>query len=102
AGALNNFFNNGGTLPGGFVSIFRLTGSNLGNMLSQVSGEAATGAQQVGFQSESQFLNLMLDPFVDGRTGLAGTSGPALGFAPERAQPLLHPAALASSHPSTH
>src|SRR5262249_42865283 len=88
AGALNNFFNNGGTLPAGFVSIFRLTGFNLGNALSQVSGEAATGAQQVGFQMESQFLNFMLDPFVDGRTGLAGTSGPALGFAPERNEAL--------------
>src|SRR5215471_15739626 len=97
AGALNNFFNNGGTLPGGFVSIFRLTGSNLGNMLSQVSGEAATGAQQVGFQSESQFLNLMLDPFVDGRTVLAGTSGPALGFAPERDEALPDDVALAYS-----
>jgi hypothetical protein len=26
----------------------------------------------------------MLDPFVDGRSGSAGTGGPALGFAPER------------------
>src|SRR2546423_14140848 len=26
----------------------------------------------------------MLDPFVDGRGGVAGASGPALGFAPER------------------
>jgi hypothetical protein len=76
AGALNNFFNNGGTLSGGFVSIFRLTGSNLCKVLSQVSGEAATGAQQVGFQI--QFLNLMLDPFVDGRTGLPARAAPRL------------------------
>ena len=33
ANALDNFFNNGGTLPPGFVSIFGLTGSNLGNAL---------------------------------------------------------------------
>ena len=32
----------------------------------------------------NQFLGLMLDPFVDGRTGAAGLSGPAIGFAPER------------------
>ena len=32
----------------------------------------------------NQFLGLMLDPFVDGRSGVAGTGGPALGFAPER------------------
>jgi hypothetical protein len=83
ANSLNSFFNNGGTLPPGFVTIFGLTGANLGNALSSLSGEAATGAQQAGFQMGSQFLNLMLDPFVDGRSGVAGTSGPALGFAPE-------------------
>ena len=84
AAALNNFFNSGGALPPGFVSIFGLTGGNLGNALSQLSGEAATGAQRAGFQLESQFLNLMLDPFVDGRSGIAGTSGPVLAFAPDR------------------
>ena len=84
AGALNNFFNSGGALPPSFVSVFGLTGANLGNALSSLSGEAATGAQQAGFQMESQFLNLMLDPFVDGRSGVAGTNGPALAFAPER------------------
>jgi autotransporter-associated beta strand protein len=84
ANALNNFFNNGGTLPPNFVTIFGLTGGNLANALSQVSGEAATGAQKVGFQLTDQFLNLMLDPFVDGRSGVGGADHPALGFAPER------------------
>jgi autotransporter-associated beta strand protein/T5SS/PEP-CTERM-associated repeat protein len=84
AGSLNTFFNNGGTLPPGFLPIFGLTGGNLGNALSQLSGEAATGGQQVAFQMTNQFLGLMLDPFVDGRTGAAGLSGPAIGFAPER------------------
>ena len=84
AGALNTFFNNGGALPPGFLNIFGLTGGNLGNALSQLSGEAATGGQQAGFQMTNQFLGLMLDPFVDGRSGVAGAGGPALGFAPER------------------
>jgi outer membrane autotransporter protein len=84
AGALNGFFNNGGALPPNFVSIFGLTGANLGNALSALSGEAAAGAQQAAFQMESQFLGLMLDPFVDGRSGIGGATGPALGFAPER------------------
>jgi autotransporter-associated beta strand protein len=87
ADTLNNFFNNGGTLPPGFVRVFGLTGSNLANALSQLSGEAATGGQQVGFQMTNQFLGLMLDPFVDGRSGVAGAGGPALGFAPEREPP---------------
>jgi autotransporter-associated beta strand protein len=65
--AIDNFFNNGGALPPTFVSLFGLTGSNLTNALDQLSGEVATGAQKVGFQLTDQFLNLMLDPFVDGR-----------------------------------
>src|SRR4029453_2590541 len=42
------------------------------------------GAQKVGFQLTDQFLNLMLDPFVDGRSGVGGAGHPSLGFAPER------------------
>jgi outer membrane autotransporter protein len=95
--AIDNFFNNGGALPPAFVSLFGLTGSNLTNALDQLSGEAATGAQKVGFQLTNQFLDVMLDPFVDGRCGIARTDQPplgsardcetrpsALGFAPER------------------
>ena len=82
--AIDNFFNNGGALPPTFVSLFGLSGGNLANALDQLSGEAATGARKVGFQMESQFLNLMLDPFVDGRSGVGGADHPALGFAPER------------------
>jgi YVTN family beta-propeller protein/autotransporter-associated beta strand protein len=84
ANSLNAFFNSGGTLPPTFVTIFGLTGGNLANALSQLSGEAATDAQKVGFQLTDQFLNLMLDPFVDGRSGVGGVDHPALGFAPER------------------
>ena len=84
ANALNKFFNNGGALPPGFVSVFGLTGANLANALSALSGEPATGSQQAGFQLGNQFLGLMLDPFVDGRSGAGGADGPALGFAPER------------------
>jgi uncharacterized protein with beta-barrel porin domain len=82
--AIDNFFNNGGALPPAFVSLYGLTGSNLTNALDQLSGEAATGAQKAGFQLTDQFLNVMLDPFVDGRSGVGGADHPALGFAPER------------------
>ena len=51
------------------------------NALSQLSGESATGAQRVAFQLTDQFLNLMLDPFVNGRGSISG-SGLAIGFAP--------------------
>jgi T5SS/PEP-CTERM-associated repeat protein/autotransporter-associated beta strand protein len=82
--AIDNFFNNGGALPPAFVSLFNLTGNNLTTALDQLSGEAATGAQKVAFQLTDQFLNLMLDPFVDGRSGVGGADHPALSFAPER------------------
>jgi len=82
--AIDNFFDNGGALPPAFVALYGLTGSNLTRALDQLSGEAATGAQKVGFQLTDQFLNLMLDPFVDGRSGVGGADHPALGFAPER------------------
>jgi hypothetical protein len=83
ANTLSNFFNSGGALPPNFVGIFGLTGNHLATALSQVSGEAATGAQEGAFQFMGQFLNLMLDPFVDGRGGAPGIGG-TLGFAPER------------------
>jgi autotransporter-associated beta strand protein len=81
ANALNAFFNNGGTLPPAFVAIFGLTGGNLANALTLLSGEAATGAQQAAFRVSDQFLGLMLDPFVDGRSSVGGADRPALGFA---------------------
>src|SRR5262249_9818698 len=86
------FINNGGTLPPGFLGLLGLTGPNLANALTLLSGEAATGAQQGAFQLISGFLSLMLDPFVAGRGG--ATFGPASAFAPER-EPLPDDIALA-------
>ena len=60
--------------------MFNLTGPQLLNTLSQMTGEGAAGQQQATYLSTSLFLNAMLDPFVVGR---AGSFGPALSYAPE-------------------
>jgi len=85
ADTLNTYFNNGGTLPSDFVTIFGLSDSNLSTALTQLSGEAATGGQQGAFQMMSLFLDRMTDSFVDSRGGEdAGNGGNgALGYAAE-------------------
>jgi uncharacterized protein with beta-barrel porin domain len=84
ARGVDNAFNTGRDPPSNLNSLFNLTGSNLDRALDQLDGEVATGAQKVAFQLTDQFLNVMLDPFVDGRSGIGGADRPALGFAPER------------------
>jgi outer membrane autotransporter protein len=81
ATAINNFFNNGGALPPGFGTVFGLSGPALGNALTQLSGEHASGVQQAANLSMGMFLNTMLDPFVTGRSGGFGS---AMGYAQER------------------
>ena len=93
--AIDSIFNNGGALPPTFLPLFNLTGSNLTNALSQLSGEAPAGAQTAAFQIGNQFLNMMLDPFVDGRSGIGATDRPRLGFAPERVRAMPPELALA-------
>jgi uncharacterized protein with beta-barrel porin domain len=86
ATALNTFFNNGGTLPANFVSVFGLTGSGLSAALTQLDGEMAADARLGAFQMMTEFLNLMLDPLVDGRLGSIGFggSGRKMDFAPDQ------------------
>jgi autotransporter-associated beta strand protein len=93
ATALNSYFNSGGALPANFLPVFGLTGGALANTLMHLDGEVATGGEVAAFQLMDEFLNLMLDPFVDGRLG-SGTAGfgggPTMSFAPD-AQTILPP-----------
>jgi uncharacterized protein with beta-barrel porin domain len=83
ANAINSFFNTGGSLPPGYFTPFGLSGGNLANALTQLSGEAATGSQQVTFNAMSLFLGVLTDPFIVGR-GTVPTPGPAaMRFAEE-------------------
>jgi uncharacterized protein with beta-barrel porin domain len=97
ANAINNFFNSGGTLPANFGNVFGLTGGSLANALSQLDGEVAANAEFGAFQMMTQFLGLMLDPFVDGRLGSGASigNGQALGFAPDVQETLPPDIALA-------
>jgi uncharacterized protein with beta-barrel porin domain len=96
ANDLNNFFNSGGALPSNFFNVFALTGAALGNALSQLDGEVGTGAERAVFQLTNEFLQLMLDPFVNGRGNVGGgPGGSALGFAPEQRDNLPPEIALA-------
>ena len=57
-------------------------GGEIRGFLAPVSGEAVTGAQQGAFQIMTEFLTLMMDPFVYGRTGFGGVGGPELASGP--------------------
>ena len=74
ATTLGNFFNANGGIP---LSFATLTPAGL----SQVSGELATGSQQATFDAMSQFLALLTDPFIAGRSGAGGAG--AMPFADE-------------------
>jgi uncharacterized protein with beta-barrel porin domain len=96
ATALNTFFNNGGTLPPGFAAVFGLNGTNLASALNQLDGEVATGAQRAAFQIGSEFLSLLIDPFLYGRgDAFASAHGGVLGFAPQDQESLPADTALA-------
>ena len=97
AGALDSFFNNGGTLPAGFGALFATTGSTLANNLSQISGEGHAGSTQTtAYVATNQFIGTILDPSLDNRGGQNGSGGGATGYANEGSEAWPMPA---SAHP---
>ena len=83
ATAINHAFNSGGTVQGGLLGVFSLSGAQLSNALTQLSGETATGSQQTTFDAMSQFMGLLTDPFMD--RGDAGGVPVSSGYAAENA-----------------
>jgi len=72
----------------GFFSLFGLTGANLGNALTQLSG-GWTDSEKGAFQLMDEFLSLMLDPLWMGATGVpAAVRRPAL---PPSSRPTFRP-----------
>jgi autotransporter-associated beta strand protein len=81
--AIDRAINASGSLPQGFANLLNLSSSALPGVLSQLSGEIGTGAQQTTFDAMTQFLQTLLDPFSGGRS--YGTGPAATAFAEEGA-----------------
>lgn len=81
AAAINGYVVAGNTVPTNFQGLYGLTPTQLAGALQQNDGEVAVGARYGAFNLTSQFLGLMTDPFLTGRTGFGG--GSVTGFAAE-------------------
>ena len=79
---INNAILQGDSIPTGFFNLGGLSGAALGNALTQLEGQPATGAQSSAFQLMTDFMNLLSDPSSGG--GGSPTGGGAPGFAPEQ------------------
>nr|WP_249153580.1 autotransporter outer membrane beta-barrel domain-containing protein [Bradyrhizobium diazoefficiens] len=89
ANTLTNFFNTTGGIPAAFAA---LTPAGL----TTASGELGTGIIQSAINAGGQFLNLMLDPTVVGRSGGFAKAGSVAQFAESN-----EAAAYASKRPAT-
>lgn len=67
ADALSGYFDGTGSIPGAFFSLNP-------RGLSQASGEVATTAAQAAFDAQSQFLNILTDPFTSQQQDAAETA----------------------------
>ncbi|WP_247505635.1 autotransporter domain-containing protein [Bradyrhizobium sp. 1] len=74
ANTLTNFFNTTGGIPAAFAA---LTPAGL----TTASGELGTGIIQSAINADGQFLNLMLDPTIVGRSGGFAKAGSVAQFA---------------------
>jgi uncharacterized protein with beta-barrel porin domain len=77
ATALDKFANNGGALPAEFGTLYSLPAPQLASTLSQLSGEATTGAQRATFGAMNGFVGMFFDGVGVGDTGTVG--GRAIG-----------------------
>jgi outer membrane autotransporter protein len=84
AGGINTAITGGQNLPPGFQALAGLSGNHLLSALDQLSGEDGAAFTQGAFQIGGSFLNLMVNPFLDGRFGQGGGFGPANGYAAEQ------------------
>lgn len=74
--AIINYFNSNGSIP---IAFGGLTPAGL----TQLSGEVGSAPQQATFNAMTQFLSLMTDPFVAGRSDPISAGGTPNAFADE-------------------
>ena len=67
-GALDATYNASGALPANLAGLYGLSGAGLGSVLTLATGEVATGLQTSATQMTNGFLNLLLNPFMDGQS----------------------------------
>ena len=75
ASAIDRVVNASGSLPPAFGALLNLPASSLPGVLSQLSGEIGTGAQQTTFSAMTQFMNTLLDHFVGGGAAPVSPAG---------------------------
>ena len=76
ANAINSVIYGGGVVPPGFQALAPLTGGALSGAVNQLAGQVQGSFAPVGFEAGDLFLNLMLDPHVEGRMGLSDLGAP--------------------------
>ena len=93
---INSKILSGTALPSGLQNLGTLSVPSYLSALTQVNGEITVDGELAAFQLTDEFLNVMLDPFVDGRLGSGGgIGGKAMAFAPDEAASLPPDVALA-------
>jgi hypothetical protein len=80
---INNGILNNDTIGAGFQTLGNLSGTALLSAITELSGENAAGFFQGAFQAGNLFLNLIVNPLLDGRFGSGGGFGATMGFATE-------------------
>ena len=82
ANTLSKFFNTTGSIP---FALGSLTPAGL----TQASGEVGTGTQPTTFEAMTQFLNVLLDPFIGGRGDTAAPPSRTSQFVTKTMQKML-------------
>jgi outer membrane autotransporter protein len=103
-GAINQFIVNGGTLPAGFQNLVNFSGAALNNAVNSLAGQTQGSFVPVGFDAGTMFLNLLLNPFIDGREAAGGFGGPSAGsglaYASDEAKPAAYQALASALSPA--